>query len=89
MGIPHSAAAHWHDSCSRLRQERKLWRAIMMLQTQNYRSATNFSNIDALSYDGDYGPGDNIAPELAETLDLDMTGLSDAMMDDLREMIIY
>jgi hypothetical protein len=51
---------------------------------QNYRNAMNFKNIDALSYNDAQA-----RDELAETLDLDISGLSDAMMDSLRGMVIY
>ncbi len=61
----------------------------MIVQSQIYRSAMNYSNIGILSYDDEQALEDSVPDELAETLDLDMSGLSDAMMDDLREMVIY
>ena len=59
----------------------------MMVQMQNYRSTLNINHVDASVFDGDMETAGSIESLLAETHDL--CGLTDAMMDDLRDMLIY
>jgi hypothetical protein len=59
----------------------------MIVQVQNYRRAVNINHVDASVYDGDDEGAGSMEALPAETLDL--CGLSDAMMDDLRDMLIY
>jgi hypothetical protein len=86
--ISHGADTGWHDCCSKVRQERKLTlrNAAMNIQLQTYRSEMNFSDIDASGFDRELDLQGSV-PADDETLDF--CGLSDDMMDDLREMVIY
>ena len=60
---------------------------MMTMQMQMYRSEMNFSDIDAADFDGELQHYGRPAPALDEVLSI--CGLSQAMMDDVREMVLY
>ena len=59
----------------------------MNVQMQNYRSVVNFSDVEAAVLDGEFER--LVSTALAREEVLDICGLSDAMMDDIRDMVIY
>ena len=60
---------------------------MMTMQMQTYRSEMNFSDIDASNFDGEFEMQGSAAPVREEVLSI--CGLSEAMMDDVREMVLY
>ena len=60
---------------------------MMNMQMQAYRSEMNFSDIDAADFDGDLDMMDSAAPALDEVRS--QCGLSEDMMNDIREMVLY
>ncbi len=60
---------------------------MMNIQTQNHRSEMKFSDIDVADFDGEIEMQGSAASAREEVLDI--CGLSDAMMDEMREMMVY
>jgi hypothetical protein len=60
---------------------------MMTMQLQMYRSEMNFSDIDAADFDSDLDMTGSARPALDEVRSL--CGLSEDMMDDMRDMVLY